>query len=98
MRLFDDLLVPPLHRAVALEQVRDVAVAIADHLHLDVTRLVDQSLQIDLAAGETALGHRGRALHHTQQFLGRTRRQHADTAAASGWLDQHRVADFLGRA
>ena len=96
MRLFDDLLVPPLHRAVALEQVRDVAVAIADHLHLDVTRLVDQSLQIDLAAGETALGHRGRALHHAEQFLGRTRWQHSDSAAPRSRLDQNWIADLLG--
>jgi hypothetical protein len=27
---------PPLQRAVALEQVDDVAVGVAEHLHLDV--------------------------------------------------------------
>ena len=32
----DDLLVPPLHRAVALEQVHQVAVLVAEDLHLDV--------------------------------------------------------------
>ena len=36
--LLDHLLVPPLQRAVALEQMHHVAVGIAEHLHLDVAR------------------------------------------------------------
>src|SRR5688500_13275486 len=37
----DHLLVAPLQRAVALEQVDDVAVTVAEHLHLDVPRAFD---------------------------------------------------------
>ena len=37
----DHLLVAALQRAVALEQVDDVAVAVAEHLHLDVARAGD---------------------------------------------------------
>ena len=37
-RLLDDLLMPALDRAVALEQVHEVAVAVAEHLDLDVAR------------------------------------------------------------
>src|SRR3546814_2783857 len=32
----DHLLMPPLERAVALEQVDDIAVGVAEHLHLDM--------------------------------------------------------------
>src|SRR5262249_55613903 len=35
-RLFDDLLVPPLHAALTLAERRAAALAVADHLHLDV--------------------------------------------------------------
>jgi hypothetical protein len=34
----DDLLMAALQRTVALEQVDDIAMAVAEHLHLDVTR------------------------------------------------------------
>ena len=37
-RLFDDLLVPALHRAIALEQIDGIAVVVAEHLHFDVPR------------------------------------------------------------
>src|SRR5436305_243918 len=40
-RLLDELLVPPLQRAVALPQMHDVAVAVAEDLHLDVAWLFD---------------------------------------------------------
>ena len=36
-RLLEHLLVPALGRAVALEEVDDVAVTVAEHLHLEVT-------------------------------------------------------------
>ena len=44
-RLLDHLLVAALQRAVALEQVDDVAVGVAEHLHLDVARAGDVLLQ-----------------------------------------------------
>src|SRR4051794_29113508 len=37
-RLLDDLLVPALDRAVALEQMDDIAVAVAEDLRLDMAR------------------------------------------------------------
>jgi hypothetical protein len=37
-RLFQHLLVAPLHRAVTLEQIDVVALAVAKHLDLDVAR------------------------------------------------------------
>ena len=45
-RLFHDLLVPALDRALALAKVDCVAVAVADHLDLDVPRLTHETLQV----------------------------------------------------
>src|SRR3954468_4604492 len=44
-RLLDHLLMPPLDRAIALEEMDDVAVAISEDLKLDVTRLLDVALE-----------------------------------------------------
>jgi hypothetical protein len=55
-RALDDLLVAALDRAVALEQVDHVAVCVAQHLHLDMARALDQLLQIDLVLAEGGLG------------------------------------------
>ena len=43
----DHLLVAALHRAVALEEVDEVAVVVAQHLHLDVLGILDVALQED---------------------------------------------------
>ena len=57
-RFLDDFLVAALHRAVALEEMHDIAVPVAQHLELDVARPFDQALEIDLGLAEAALGHR----------------------------------------
>ena len=44
-RLLDHLLMPPLDGAVALEEVDDVAFAVAEDLKLDVPRLLDVALE-----------------------------------------------------
>ena len=54
-RDLDELLVPPLDRAFALPEMADRAVAVADDLHLDVARLADQPLDIDVAVAEGRL-------------------------------------------
>ena len=88
-RLLDDFLVAALHRAVALEQVRGVAVLVAEHLELDVARPLDQALQVDLGVAEAAARHRARALDRVEQLRFVLRRQHADAAAAARGLHQH---------
>ena len=44
-RLLDDLLVAPLQAALALAEVDDVAVAVGEHLHLDVPGVQHESLE-----------------------------------------------------
>jgi hypothetical protein len=41
-RLLDDLLVAPLDRAFALAEIDRVAVAVGEHLDLDMARLGDE--------------------------------------------------------
>ena len=55
-RALHDLLVAALDRAVALEQMHRIAVLVAEHLHLDMARPLDQLFQIDLVLAEGGLG------------------------------------------
>ena len=55
-RLFDQLLVAALDRALALAQVHDVAVMIAEDLELDVARRLEILLDVDVADAERRLG------------------------------------------
>ena len=58
--LLDDLLMATLHRALAIEEVHDVAVAVPEHLDLDVVRLLHQPLHEDgrVAEGGASLALR----------------------------------------
>ena len=49
-RLLDQLLVAPLHRAVALAEVDAVAVRVADELDLGVVRRLEVALDVDGAS------------------------------------------------
>ena len=50
--LFQQLLVPALDRALALEQMNQVAVGVTEDLELDVSRLHEVLLDVDIAAAE----------------------------------------------
>ena len=51
-RLLDHLLMPALHRAVALEEMHDIAVPVGEDLHLDVARRLDVALKQHLVVAE----------------------------------------------
>src|SRR6516225_8283927 len=51
-RLLDQFLVPPLHRAIALAEMDRIAVAIAEHLDLDVARIFDRAFEDHAAVAE----------------------------------------------
>ncbi len=57
-RLLDHLLVAALDRAFALAQVDDVAVLVAQHLDLDVARVLDELLDEHAVVAEARLGLR----------------------------------------
>ena len=45
----DQLLSPPLHRAIALEKVHEPATSVAEELHLNMTRVLQHLLHEDAA-------------------------------------------------
>ena len=55
-RAFHHLLVAPLHRAIALEQMHEISMRVAQDLHFDVARAADQLLEIYLVLAESGLG------------------------------------------
>ena len=90
------LLVPALDRALALAEVHDVAVVVAEDLELDVARRLDVLLDVDVADAERRLGLALRGLERVRQLRRRSHDAHAAAAAAGRRLDDDRVADLLG--
>ena len=92
-RLFHELLMPPLDRAFPLEEVDQVAVRVADDLHLDVPRLEEVLLHIDVRHAERRHGLVLRGLDEPEELVGLRDDAHAATAAPAEALIRHRVAD-----
>lgn len=91
----DDLLVAPLHRAVALEQVHGLAGLVGEDLHLDVPGAHHGLLQEHpgVAEGARSLPHRlGQSRCEITRGLDAT---HAAAAAARHRLGEEREADVL---
>src|SRR5690606_8509454 len=94
--LFDDLLIAPLHRAIALAEGNDGARAIAEDLHFDVSRALDVLLDEKPSFAEAALrkpldGGEARA-----QLLHAPAKLHADAAAACRALQHDGKTDRVG--
>ena len=96
-RRSDHLLVPSLHRAVALAQMNGVLELSTKNLDLHVSLIFQELLHVTIGlpkADGFGAGHvdplhqRGLGMHHA----------HAAAATAAGGLDDHRVADRLGDA
>ena len=93
---FDHLLIAALHRTVALEQVDQVAVRVAEQLDLDMAGAFNQLFEIDLVVAEGGLGLAPRRLHQIGHLLGGADGAHAAPAAAPARLQHHREADAPG--
>ena len=85
-----------LDRAVALAEMDHVAVAVGEHLHLDVARIGQVALQVDGGVGEELLALAGGALEGGLELVLGQRDAEALAAAAARGLDGHRVADRVG--
>ncbi len=92
----DDLLVAALDRAVALPQVVEAAVLVAEDLHLDMAGALDHLLQVALAVAEGGLGLAPALAHLFLQLLGLHDGPHAAAAAAPAGLEHEGIADLLG--
>jgi hypothetical protein len=95
-RLLEDLLVPPLDRAVAFAEVDAVAMRVEQDLDLDVAAALDQALEDQPLVAECrpclAAGG-GQRIGQAVRLADRT---HPLAAAAGGRLDQQREADARG--
>src|SRR5262249_3373383 len=97
-RLFQHLLVAPLHRAVALEEVDTFAMLVGEHLDLDVPRTHEVLLDQDLVVAER---RRRRALAGCErgaEIRSALDDPHAFAATARRRLDQPGLADAIGLA
>ncbi len=91
-RELDDLLVPALDRAVALEQVDEVPVVVAEDLHLDVLRALDVALEEHGGVAERRARLAPRRDEPLDELALVARDAHAPPAAARARLDDDRVA------
>src|SRR3989442_3043437 len=94
--LLDHLLVPPLDGALALVEVDDVALRVAQHLHLDVARADDRLLDVDPVVAEGGPGLGARGAQRALQLAGGVDEPHALAPAAAGGLQHDREADLAG--
>ena len=85
---------PPLDRALALAQAHHIAVLVGQHLKLDVPRMLDVLLHVEIAVAERARRLRLRRLEQPRQFLFVADDAHAASAAARRGLHDHRKADL----
>ncbi len=95
-RLFDDLLVAALHRALTLAEVDHVAVLIAEYLHLHVPRLQDRLLDVDLAIAEGAQRFTAGGVVGIAEVRRALHQAHPLAPAAGCSLQHHRITDFRG--
>ena len=89
------LLVAALQRAVALEQMDDIAVPVAQHLHFNVLGLNEELLDEDILVAERLLRLALDLREVDADILRAVAAAHAAAAAAPCRLEQHRVAVFL---
>ena len=94
-RALHDLLVAPLDRAVALEQMVQAAMPVAEDLDLDVAGARDHPLEIALAVAERRERLAAALERLLLELVGAVDPPHAAAAPAPGRLEHQRVSDLL---
>ena len=97
-RLFDQLLMPALDRALALAERQHPAVRVAEHLDLDVPCRRDELLEVDAAVPERRQRLGAGALERRVQLSRGIDGPHALAAAARRGLEEDGIADLGGGA
>ena len=95
-RLLDHLLMAALDRAVALAEMDDRALLVAEHLHFDMARSEQRPLDQQAAVAEGVFRLGARRPQSALQRLGRAHDAHAAAAAARARLDHHGITDARG--
>src|SRR5262245_33802107 len=94
----DDFLEAALDGAFALEEVHRASIAETEDLDLDVTRRLDQALEIDGSIAERLFGESLGCDHRLLELLQSLNAAHADATTPRRGLDQQRIADRRGRS
>jgi hypothetical protein len=92
-RLFDDLLMAALHRAIAVEQAHDVAMSVGEHLNFHVACQREVALQQKFIVAERGACQPLRRFHRRRNLGGGVHHPHSLAAAARTGLDDERKAD-----
>ncbi len=95
-RFLDQLLMAALDRAVALAEMNDRALLVAEHLDLDVPRAEKRALEEEPPVAESALGLGVRGRERGFQPVGLAHDAHAASPASGGGFDHDRIADAVG--
>src|SRR6476646_2406373 len=95
-RFLDYLLVPPLQGAFTLEQRQQVAMTVADYLHLDVAWVFDEFFDQQAVVAEGRLGLAPGACNSRGKLTARNHDAHAATATTRRRLDQNGKTDLVG--
>ena len=88
------LLVAPLQRAVALAEMDGAALAVAQHLDLDVARPFEVGFEIERIVAERRFGFGAGGSERGAEFAALAHDLHAASAAPGRRLDQQRKADL----
>src|SRR6185369_14074253 len=80
--LLDDLLVTPLHAALAFTEAHRAPLGVAKPLHLDVLGRAQVAFEVDARVAESGAGPIGAALHRALELVVRLDDLHADAAAS----------------
>ena len=98
-RLLEQLLVAPLHRALALAEAHHAAATVGEDLRLDVARPLDRALEVDPVVAERRPAPRRASAPTPRRARPRSRIDaHALAAAAGRRLEHERIADRARRA
>src|SRR5467141_2376162 len=95
-RFFDDLLVPPLYRAIALAKSGYRAAAIAEDLNLNVPGLGNESFQVQSAASKVRLAQSRDRIESLVQLRRRSTQPDADATAARCTFQHYWISDAAG--
>ena len=90
-----DLLVAPLHRAVAFEEMDDAPVGVGQDLDLQVAGPADEPLEVDLVLAEGGSGLSTRREQRRLEGVRSLHHPHAATAAAPARLEDAGESDLL---
>ena len=92
--LLHDLLVPSLHGAIALAEIDRVPVPVGEHLHLDVSRVLEVLFEIDGGVAEGRPGFRPCDAYCTLERGFGVHDTHASASAPTRCLYDDRITDL----